>query len=394
WIHVRGGDGSYCQIEDGAGMYYFSIQKGKMNKATVDASGNVTAARRIDPIGGEDYGFINPFTLDANNQDIMYLAGGKYLWRNDDLSQIPLSNQWDSISTNWVQWADSVPQANTFITAVHSCKTPANRVYFGTDRKKIYRVDNANVGTPTPVDITPTAFPALGFISCITTNPNNGNEVMVCMSNYSIYSIYSSVDGGTTWVKSAGNLEQNITTGSGNGPSVRWLTIMPVSDGKVYLAATSTGLYATDTLMGTATQWVRQGDATIGAVVCDMIDVRSSDGAVVVATHANGIYSATITSVNDIVTVPETSAMVSMQVNVYPNPATDNVNVKYTLAKAGDVEIVLLDELGRSVQVTQRRNVSAGEQTETLNVSGLAAGIYYVRLRAGEIIETKGLIVE
>lgn len=396
WMHVRGGDGSYVQIEDGAGMYYFSIQKGKMNKATVDAAGNVTAARRIDPIGplSDDYQFINPFVLDPNNQDIMYLAGGKYLWRNDDLSAIPLSNQWDSISTNWVQWADSVPTANSKITAVHACKTPANRVYYGTDKKRIYRVDNANVGTPTPVDITPTAFPAVGFISCITTDPNDGNTIMVSFSNYVVYSIWRSVDGGTTWTKEAGNLEQNITTGAGTGPSVRWLSIIPVSDGMVYLAATSTGLYATDTLMGTATQWVRQGELTIGAVVCDMIDFRQSDGRVVLATHANGIFSATITSVNDIVTVPDLEHQASLQVSLYPNPATDVVNIRYSLEKAEDAEIVILEELGRMIRAVKHENSVVGDQIEQVNISDLAPGVYYVRLTAGEIVETKGLIVQ
>ena len=93
--------------------------------------------------------------LDPNNQNVMYLAGGKYLWRNNDLSQIPVDNQWDSISTNWVRWNDSVPQANVFISALHVCKTPANRVYYGTDKKRVFRVDNANTGTPNPVEVSP-----------------------------------------------------------------------------------------------------------------------------------------------------------------------------------------------------------------------------------------------
>ncbi len=394
WVQIHGGDGSYCQIEDGAGMYYVSLQKGKTYKATFDASGNETGVRRIDPIGGKNYEFINPFTLDPNNQNIMYMAGGKYLWRNDNLSQIPLSNQFDSISTNWVQWADSVPTVNAVITAVHACKVPANRVYYGTDKKRVYKIDNANVGTPTPVDITPTTFPATGFVSCITTNPNNGNEVMVAFSNYLAYSIFSSNDGGVTWVKSAGNLEQVVTTGGGNGPSVRWLSILPVSDGKVYLAATSTGLYATDTLNGTATNWVRQGDATIGTVVCDMIDTRVSDGTVIVATHANGIYSTKITSVNDIVTIHEAESTLSLALNVYPNPTTDNVNIAYHSEKTSDVEINLMDEWGRVVRRTMETHVAPGEHTSTMNLSGLASGVYYIRVRAGESDQTKSLIIQ
>jgi hypothetical protein len=160
WVTPRGGDGSYCAIADNQSMYYFSIQNGKMMKATLDANGNKTAFARIDPIGLEKPQFINPYTLDPNNNNIMYLAGGKYLWRNSDLSGIPLANTWDSVSTNWVRFNDSVPTANAEITAVTACKVPANRVYYGTDKKRIYKVDNANVGSPTPVDISGSAFPS------------------------------------------------------------------------------------------------------------------------------------------------------------------------------------------------------------------------------------------
>jgi photosystem II stability/assembly factor-like uncharacterized protein len=393
WAHPRGGDGSYVQIENGAGMYYFSIQNGKMNKATLDANGNPTAARRIDPIGGEDYMFINPFALDPNNQNIMYLAGGKYLWRNDNLAAIPLSNQWDSISTNWTRWNDSVPTANVRITAVTVCKTPANRVYYGTDRKRVYRVDNANTGTPTPVDISDNTFPGSGYVSNIAVNPNNGDELMVTFSNYSVYSLFYSADGGSTWIRVAGNLEQ-APNGSGNGSSLRWGAFLPVSDGMVYLMATSTGLYATDTLIANATVWVRQGENTIGAVVCDMIDVRTSDGTVIVGTHANGIYSATITSVNDIVTVRDLDPQPQLELALFPNPAVDVLNVQMTLPQAGSTLLELLDERGRIVQRKSLGRRPAGLLTEQLSVDALPAGIYYVRIVCGEKQGVKMVVVQ
>lgn len=391
WVSPRGGDGSYCAIADNQSMYYFSIQNGKMGKVQLDGSGNVVAQRRIDPIGGEDYQFINPFALDPNNNNIMYLAGGKYLWRNDDLSQIPLSNQWDSISTNWVKWNDSVPLANSTITAVTVCKTPANRVYYGTDKKRVFRVNNANVGTPTPVDITANTFANAGYVSCIAVDPNNGDHVMVVFSNYSIYSLFYSSDGGTTWNKVAGNLEQNVTTGSGNGPSCRWATIMPVSDGYVYLVATSTGLYATDTLNGTNTVWVQQGANTIGNLVCDMLDARVSDGRVVLATHGAGIFSATITSVNDIVSVHNLQP-VSMQLDLFPNPTNSLATLRYSLDAEAPVRMRLLDELGREVRMLDQGKQGRGEHSITIDRNGLATGLYYVSLQYGDAVETRKLV--
>ncbi|HTL81442.1 MAG TPA: T9SS type A sorting domain-containing protein [Bacteroidia bacterium] len=397
WVTPRGGDGSYCAIQDGQSNYYFSIQNGKTMKATLDGSGNVTSFARIDPIGGTKYQFINPFVLDPNNQDIMYMAGGKYLWRNSSLAGIPMIGNWDSISTNWQQWADSVPIANATITAVHCCKTPANRVYYGTDKKRIYRVDNANTGTPVPVDISTNALPASGFVSCIETDPNDGNKIIVVYSNYSVYSMFYTIDGGTTWTKCAGNLEQSVS-GSGNGPSIRWVSMLHVSDGTIYLASTSIGLYATDSLNGTSTIWVRQSDGGIGNVVCDMTDVRESDGLVVLATHANGIYSTHLTSVNDIVTVHENSPLATFDMNVYPNPtsnqSSDHLYISYSLSKTADAEITVYDELGKLVQQKNLGRKPEGDYVETLNVSDLKAGIYYVRLREGEVVNTKQLVVE
>jgi hypothetical protein len=392
WVQPNGGDGSYCAIADNQSAYYFSIQNGKMKRAILDGAGNVTSFARIDPIGGTGYQFINPFVLDPNNNNIMYLAGGKYLWRNDDLSTIPMVGNFDSISNNWIQWTDSVPVANSRITALTCCKVPANRVYYGIDRKRVYRVDNANTGTPTPVDISATTFPSSGFVSSIAVDPNNGDHIMVTFSNYSVYSIFYSADGGTTWQKVAGNLEQ-AANGSGNGPSIRWASILPVSDGTVYIVSTSIGVFATDTLMGLNTVWVNQASATIGNEVCDMTDTRVSDGLVVIATHAKGIFSTNITSVNDIVTVREQPAALRLQTSIYPNPANEEVSVKFELSANSEMEILLLDELGRMVRVISKGKRMKGEYTETVSLSGLATGMYYVSLRAGEMRETKPLVI-
>src|SRR6185436_9903476 len=311
WYHTIDGDGSYCQITDGGSNYYFSKQLGKMVKATVNASGVITAYRRFDPIGANGYQFINPFVIDPNNNNMMYLCAGTHIWRNDDLSLITLNNQYDSISTGWVQFTDSVILAAEEITAVAISKTPANRLYFGTNKKNVYRVDNAHTGNPAKTSITSALFPATigSYVSCIAVDPSDADKVMVVFSNYGVYSLFYTTDGGTNWLKVAGNLEQ-VISGAGNGPSCRWASILPVTDGIVYLVGTSVGLFATDTLIDNATTWVQQGTNNIGSAVVDMMGVRISDGFVVAATHGSGIFSTHITSINDITSVNELNASV------------------------------------------------------------------------------------
>jgi hypothetical protein len=361
----------------------------------LDANGNVQTFARIDPIGGTGYEFINPFMLDPNNNNIMYLAGGKKLWRNDDLSQIPMIGNWDSISTNWTPWTDTVPATGVTITALNVSKTPANRVYYGTSTKRIYRVDNANVGTPTPVDITSTnaqAFMTNAYVSCIASNPNNADEVMVIFSNYSVNSIFYSGTGGlptTSWVKAGGNLDNSAA-----GPSVRWAVIMPVSDGKVYMVATSTGLYATDTLMGTNTVWVQQGANTIGNAVCDMIDYRMSDGLVVIATHSHGMYSTHITSVNDIATVRDLQGLKgNFSLSNYPNPFSTSTTIDFTLDKHAKVKLSVLDQFGRIVKILMDEPADSGKHTVQFEKGNLSSGTYYISLQVGDLRETRKVLV-
>ena len=390
WVTPRGGDGTYCYIADNESAYYFSIQESKIMRGKLDNSGNVDSFARIDPIGGHGYLFVNPFTIDPNNNNIMYLAGGKVLWRNNDLAGIPYASNWDSISTNWQRITDSsiTSSLDTTITAVAVSKVPANRVYFGTNYRRLFRIDSANSGTPTPREITSTLFPGGANISCIAVDPTNADNIMVTFSNYGVYNIFYSSDGGTTWAKAGGNLSP-----SSNGPSIRWASIIPVSGGYVYLAATSVGLFATTELNGTSTVWVQQGAATIGNAVVDMIDYRATDGLVVVATHSNGIYSSHITQVADINGVKQIAAAgPGFNFTTYPNPFTAQATLQFTLKDNSHVLLTVCDEIGRPVKTIADETMDAGEKKYTFNAGNLPPGIYYCTLKAGAYTETKRLL--
>jgi hypothetical protein len=159
--------------------------------------------------------------LDPNNTDVMYLAGGDRIWRNSDLTAIPLFSQ-NTTSVNWSNLTNTVVSGQT-ITTLEISTTAANRLYYGTDQGNVFRLDNANNVSSTPTNVTGSNFPAGAYVyvSCIAVNPGNANEVMVVFSNYEIPSLFYSSNGGTSWADISGSLEQN-PNGSGNGPSTRW----------------------------------------------------------------------------------------------------------------------------------------------------------------------------
>jgi len=66
--------------------------------------------------------------------------------------------------------------------------------------------------------------------------------------------------------------------------------------------------------------------------------------------------------------------------NVYPNPATgSNVRISIHLKQPGSLMFILADIAGKTVR-TWEASYQAGEQTETINLSDIAPGIYFLKV--------------
>lgn len=323
------------------------------------------------------------------------MAGGKNLWRNNNLSTIPYASNWDSISTNWTIFPDTLPVANAVITALAASTTPANRLYVGTSAQRLYKIDNANVGTPAMVNITSTTTAALfpnANIASIAVDPNNADNIMVAFSNYGVYSLFYSSNAGSTWTKVGGNLEQNAS-GTGDGPSCRWVSIIPVSNGYVYLVGTSVGLFATTQLNGLNTVWVQQGTNTIGSDVVDMLDYRATDGLVVVATHSGGIYASHITDTLDVAGVlPLAQNQIDLGLQVYPNPFSYTTNVLFNLPQAMQVNLTVYNQLGQQVLTLENTILPQGNHSIPLQGKGLTPGMYFINLQTQSFKATKQVL--
>ncbi len=293
WLEEFSGDGGYCAFANGGLTRYISSQNANIFRFAYNASGQMTGWARIKPTNLTNPLFITPYLLDPTDNNIMYLAGNDRIWRNNDLSKIP---DFDN-NTTTVSWEELTnTTVSEPITALDASSTGASRLYFGTSRGKLYRIDNPKQGNSAPTEISGSNFPADAYTSCIKVDPENSNRIFVVFSNYLVKSVFYTTDGGASWIDISGNLEQN-SDGSGNGPSVRWIEILKMNKDLAYFVGTSTGVYSTDVLNGASTTWTQQGANSIGNVVVKMIKTRS-DGTVVAGTHGNGIYSAKFTNVS------------------------------------------------------------------------------------------------
>jgi hypothetical protein len=399
WVQTVNGDGAFGAIPEGKPFYVLSIQQGRVVKCNITEQGQVTAFQRFDPIGAKksDYQFINPLALDPVDQNVLYLPAGRRLFRQSNLADIALNNEWDSIAQGWTQFPDTLVSiaggATHQISAIAvSESNPAHRVIIGTNRGKLFKIDNAHTGTPAfaPMNL---PLPQNNLnINCITMDPDNADDITVLYSNYGVYSLYRSINGGQNWIKVAGNLEAGVN-GGGTGPSLRCLSILKMPGGKrKYFCGTSVGLYSADTLVqhtnlsGSGTQWAMEAPDLIGMTVVDHIEVRHSDGLVVAATHGTGLYSANfpLTSSTQTVQAPR------LKIKATPNPTTDITQLSWDTPAGLPVRIRLLNAQGRELASFQ-----TVQQQIDIPMAQYAPGLYYFQVlgrgwkQSGEIMKSE-----
>lgn len=76
-----------------------------------------------------------------------------------------------------------------------------------------------------------------------------------------------------------------------------------------------------------------------------------------------------------------------------PNPARGQARVRMTLPREGRVSLELLDVTGRRVRALDRGTLSAGTHDVTLDLRGLAPGVYRVRMMHGDASHARTLVV-
>lgn len=83
----------------------------------------------------------------------------------------------------------------------------------------------------------------------------------------------------------------------------------------------------------------------------------------------------------------------SLMLRARPNPSPGPFTVQYELPSPARVHLVVVDALGREVRAVHVGARPAGTSTEAVELSGLAPGVYTVRLTAGEAVETARISV-
>jgi hypothetical protein len=77
----------------------------------------------------------------------------------------------------------------------------------------------------------------------------------------------------------------------------------------------------------------------------------------------------------------------------YPNPFNPTTMIAFSLPKRTFVTLKVYDAIGREVSNLVSEELGEGKYSVKWNGEGLASGVYYYRLQAGDFVTTKKLLL-
>lgn len=77
------------------------------------------------------------------------------------------------------------------------------------------------------------------------------------------------------------------------------------------------------------------------------------------------------------------STLLLSQLSIVPNPVAENTQLLFSLEKASEIRIDVLDVLGKMVDTPMKGIRGQGSQRESWNTAQLSSGVYFVKVTAG-----------
>ncbi|MEQ8471097.1 MAG: PKD domain-containing protein [Marinoscillum sp.] len=267
-IEVTGGDGAFTFIDQDDPDIQITGYTNNNYYISTDGGEN------FDDLGSpsSDGRFINPADYD-DDTNILYAAG-------EANEMIRYSGIGATVTTTTV----SLSISNHQISAVTVSPYTDDRVFIGTGSGAIYILDDADA-TPSLTNISGSVDDESGYVSSIAIGATD-NELIATLSSYGVTSVFYSTNGGTSWTS-----KDESSYGLPDMP-IRWALFNPNNTNEVLLA-TETGVWSTDDITQTNPVW-ESSNTELANVRCDMLQIRSADNLVGIATHGRGLFTSDI----------------------------------------------------------------------------------------------------
>ncbi|HPN39135.1 MAG TPA: choice-of-anchor A family protein [Melioribacteraceae bacterium] len=253
------------------------------------------------------------------------------------------------------------------IKNVHTLALMGNKLFCGTFGGGVYKLETTN----------PTAWvkEVVGYNHVWTLAVTHDNVLLA--GTYG-GGMYRSVDGGSTWQLAI------------NGINSRYIYhIFVGSNNVVYASGWAAGIFAST---NNGENWSSGGLEGLGINLAFSSGSSSKEaGQRVYAVSANGTIYYTDS--------PFTSVEENIQVNIFelgqnfPNPFNPSTTIMYQIPTNGIVSLKIYNILGQEVSTLINEYQVSGKYSVVFNAKNLASGMYIYQLKAGNITQSKKLML-
>jgi len=119
------------------------------------------------------------------------------------------------------------------------------------------------------------------------------------------------------------------------------------------------------------------------------------------AVNSNGGTSGDLSNSTSLILTPNVSSGINantkevVNLNVYPNPIAETINLQYVLLKSGNVKASIFDIQGKEVDILIDENQMTGNFNNNFSVSkSVKSGVYFIKLSVDGKIMTQKMIIK
>lgn len=353
--HTRpiGGDGMECIINPtNPSIMYGELYYGDIRKST---NGGISFGTQVCTSGGtgvnEDGAWVTPYVIGSANSDHLYVGKTRvYKSINGGTSFTTLGAMGTGVLN-----ALCVAQAD-------------NNYIYGSKGGTLYVSSNNGTSFTTV-----SGLPG-GYITYITTNPSNAQEVYVTISGFTSGSkVYKSINAGTSWTNISGNLP-NIPANC--------IVYQAGTSGGIYVG-TDAGVYYRDDVLNT---WVPYMNNLPNVEVTEL-EIHYASNTIVAATYGRGLWSAPLYS------LPALDVTISDVISPTGTVCDEDITPQITILNAGSdavTQMQISTTVGANVPVQYiwTGNLASGATaTITLPSYNYGAGAFTVEF---EVVSVNG----
>lgn len=307
-------------------------------------------------------------------------------------------------STEAPEWFKILPATSGYVSAIEYDKS-GDIAYVGTENGKLYRLsglltanyeyvdvdgnpETAGVFTPADAGITTftyaNTFP--GKITGISINRDNPDQVAISIGGFGVdqnvwYSSDALANDAAVW---------DCISDGGKLPNIpAYDVLLHVTDPDKILIATEFGIWSYS--LSSGADWTQENtgaDGGVGPGNVPVFEIRedfvrnTECYAIYIGTHGNGYYRATNLAGAECdfhtVSAGPIQEEIIAGATLAPNPADTYTNATFTLTKATNVSISIVNLSGVTVRQLPAVNYTEGAHTVYLDVRDLPAGTYLV----------------